>query len=117
MRSDSLAAVGRREEAIADHDRVFELLPFLPKVFVRRARLLKPERDPDGVIRDCDRALAIDPSLHESFSLRGIAHACRRRYDREVGDFTEAARLNPTSRMGVFDPGVARVSAVDCLGA
>lgn len=116
MRADSLAALGRIDDALADMDRVVGLVP-TPQAYIHRARLITPQRDPAAVIQDCERAIAIDPTLAEAFVFRGIARTLRKEYSQAIADLSEASRLCPEDPLAIFNRGLAYVYSGEYLMA
>jgi len=85
-------ALGQSEQAKEDFDAYILHDPSNARVYVNRAGTRFPA-DLEGVVADCDKAIAIDPGLKNAYFLRGLA-----RYElgnKELGceDFSMAIAL------------------------
>jgi len=78
-RGDVVGALGAVERAVAWHAEDAELL-------VRRGQLRLQNRDPNGAIRDADKAVALAPFAPQARRLRALVHTVLERPDEALAD-------------------------------
>jgi protein O-mannosyl-transferase len=96
---------------------VIERYPTLPTAYTHRAWALQGQGDPDGAMKDLDRALALEPENEEALSTRGTIHLMRGDYPRARVDLDEALRLRPRSSAAWNNRGLVRLNQGDAEGA
>jgi tetratricopeptide (TPR) repeat protein len=118
-RGDSYLRVDLFDEAIAEYDSAIRLAPTLAGAYADRAaaRLLRAWRyhGPDAdrevkaeaieAIDDCERAIAIAPSVASFYFWRGSAWRQVGANDRALADLTRAITLDPMSAMAFVSRG------------
>jgi Flp pilus assembly protein TadD len=57
--------------------------------------LLKKNQDAKAIV-EATQAIKLKPNYWEAYSVRGMAYARTRAFDKAIADLSEAIRLNPT---------------------
>lgn len=88
-------AIGKSYEAGQDLDRFILVDSSQARVYINRAATRFPT-DLAGVIRDCDKALELDPKTRNAFFLRGLARYQLGKQELACKDFYRAIELGFT---------------------
>jgi tetratricopeptide (TPR) repeat protein len=72
MRSRIYLAIGKPQEAKSDLDYYIENAQPNARVYINRAGTRFPD-DLDGIIKDCDKAIKLDPGEKNAYFLKGLA--------------------------------------------
>ena len=94
-RGMSCHAVGRYEDAIADHTRAIELEPENAEYYDSRSVSYHAVGRYDEAIADCTRAIELQPENAEYYHSRGMSYHAAGRYEEAVTDKTRAIELEP----------------------
>lgn len=103
-------ALDRPAEALADFNRMLELLPKHAASFEGRARCKRLLGDDDGALADFDQALRSDPRSATAFHGRGRLWKDRQAWDKALRDFSDALRLDPLLAAALVDRGLVWIS-------
>jgi tetratricopeptide (TPR) repeat protein len=105
-------AYGRKGEyrrAIADTTQAIRRVPSAVAYYTR-ALAYQNVGDDEQTIRDCDRALAIEPENENALFIRGSSRQNLEDYSGAIKDFSEVLRINPSRVQAVFARGTAYYS-------
>ncbi|MDZ4738333.1 MAG: tetratricopeptide repeat protein [Alphaproteobacteria bacterium] len=67
----------------------------LAEAFQNRCWLYKQQEEFDSAIRDCDRAIELNPDYSDAYFSRAKIYFHKHDYDQAIGDFSQTIRLEP----------------------
>jgi len=73
------------------------------------------EKNYDGAIADCTKAIQLEPDNSWAYSCRGSAYGRKKEFDLAIADHTEAIKLNPNFAEAYFDRGMAYSNKKDSI--
>jgi tetratricopeptide (TPR) repeat protein len=85
-------ALGKSDEAKADLDVYIEQNPGDSRALINRAGTRFP-KDMEGALKDCNKAIALDPENKNAYFLRGLAHYELGSKEQACEDFSKAIDL------------------------
>jgi lipoprotein NlpI len=99
---------GRFAAALVHLNEAARRFPDLPApFFCNRALAHQATGDHESAIRDCDRAIALDPTLAMAFYNRGVSEKVMGDFDRAIADHSRAIALRPDFARAHAELGVA----------
>jgi len=85
-------------EAVDAYSQALELEPANPVYYGNRAAAYSKLGENDLAIRDCEVALAVDPTYSKAYGRMGLAHAAAARHQDAVGCYRKALELDPRNQ-------------------
>jgi suppressor of tumorigenicity protein 13 len=94
-RSEAMSAFseGKFDEAIAAFTEVIKITPTAP-MFSKRANSFLKLKRPRAAIKDCDRALELNPDSAPSYKFRGLAYKLLGDWEKSFADLTVSNRID-----------------------
>lgn len=92
-RGSAFAAMGLREEALADYEEALRLSPAQPLSYNGRANLYNNTGELHKALSDYDTAIALDATYVIAIYNRGICHRRLEHYENALADFSRAIEL------------------------
>ncbi|XP_044518166.1 small glutamine-rich tetratricopeptide repeat-containing protein alpha-like [Gracilinanus agilis] len=87
------------EEAVSFYGKAIELNPTNAVYFCNRAAAYSKIGDYAGAMRDCERAIGIDPYYSKAYGRMGLALLSLNKYKEAVGYYKKALELDPDNDM------------------
>lgn len=92
---NSLAEVGKIQQAIECYDRAIQLNPNLATAYHNLGEMLVSEKQPDEAIANYEKALEISPNSFESYHSLGKVWAAKGELDRAIDCYRQSLEFNP----------------------
>ena len=109
---------GQSEKAVQDYDQALSLSPnFFNALSGRCWNRAIVGRDLGGAIADCNRALALNPSISYTRGSRGFAYLKMSDYSAAIADFDAALKAHPENAPSLYGRGLAKRAKGDASGA
>jgi hypothetical protein len=109
---------GQSERAVQDYDQAIRLSPnFFNALSGRCWNRAIVGRDLTGAIADCNRALALNPTITYTRGSRGFAYLKMNNYGAAIADFDAALKGHPENAPSLYGRGLAKSARGDAAGA
>lgn len=92
---DQAAQAGQIQEALQHYTRLVEQAPNDPDGYLRRAAMYQVLNEPQKIVEECDRALALKPDSGSAYGVRAIGWGMQQQDARALQDFGRAVELEP----------------------
>jgi lipoprotein NlpI/transglutaminase-like putative cysteine protease len=96
------SALGQRDPALQDADRVVELEPDDPPSLICRATVRAQSERFDGAIEDASQAIVLGAADGRAWQIRGQARFFEGRYAEAIDDFAKAATIDHDERTNLY---------------
>uniref|UniRef100_A0A4W3HQZ6 ST13 Hsp70 interacting protein n=1 Tax=Callorhinchus milii TaxID=7868 RepID=A0A4W3HQZ6_CALMI len=91
---EAINALGNLEKAMEFFTDAIKLNPHSAILFAKRASVYVKMQKPNGAIRDCDKAISINPDSAQPYKWRGKAHRLLGHWEEAARDLATACKLD-----------------------
>lgn len=106
-RGTALRKMGQYDRAMADHDLAIGSAPNSADLLHNRALTLRKLGRVDGAVEDLGRAILLNSDFAPAYKLRADIYFQRHVYDEALGDYLNAARINPEDYGTTYNIGLS----------
>lgn len=112
-----LQELKRNTDALASYSLAIFLRPNIAKAYVNRALVKGALGDPQGAVKDLDRALEIEPDNAAAYLNRGVTYASLNKPELAIKDFNRAIRIDARYSDAYRNRGIVRFLSRDLIGS
>lgn len=106
-RANAYVGTQHYAEAIADYNKVIELMPSVQRAYVMRGRAYESEKQYDLAMADFQKAITLKPDDYYAYDNRGDMYEQQGKLDEAIADYSRSMELNPKYTDAVWDRGKA----------
>ncbi len=106
IRSDFLYAMGEKDKALADYNKMVDIAPAKEMAYTKRGLIKMNNYDFRGAVEDFSKSISINPNDEQNYRYRGLCFNNLNIFSRAYKDFTKAIEIMDTQLKngGVDDP-------------